>query len=166
MKRFSHSAELAYSAERIIARITTSAYLHFRYTDHGLIHSEIEILRDDDDVFECRVARVADTSGLPALGRKLLGHRVEFVQVHRWERQGPPYHGQLEIAVTGVPGSIRTELRLLPDGDNQSCFAVEGQIEARVPLLGGQIERMLASRAEDNFIAGVKAMQDFMAQQA
>ncbi len=165
MQRFAHATELPLPPERVIELITSADYLEFRYADSSLMASEIDILQDDAEGFSYRVSREADTHRLPAFIRRLLGHRIRFVQLHRWTRGEAPYSGQLEIGVDGFEGGVDTRLLLAAADQGRTLFEAAGTIHAQVPLIGGRIEKMLLKGVGDNFMESRNRIVAWLEQQ-
>lgn len=163
MKTFNASHKLTVAADRAIALITTEDYLHYRYHDDALLHFEITITRDDDEVFACAVKRVTETHNLPGIARKIVGKDLTLIQEHEWQRLGSPaYHGRMHIHVHGVPGEIQGDMRLTPLDEHSCEMSISGSISARVPLIGGQVEKMLLARAENSVYETMQAIERYV----
>lgn len=146
--------------------ITQEDYLRFRYEDPRLLEFALDISRDDADGFACSVDRVVDPGDkIPAVAKRLLGKRFTVRQVNEWSRLGPPFSGRLDVTIPGMPGSIASELSLSALDEQRSQLETSGQIEIKIPIAGGQIERMLSGVAEDAFLESVKKINEYIALQ-
>lgn len=164
MQTFSQSSQLPGSAAEILAAISTEAYLLHRYRDAELHHLHIEVSQDDETRFASSVRRTGSTSRLPGFAQKLVGDRLTLVQEQFWDRRAEPYQGGLDLHVEGMPGHVRTRLTLRDNGDGTSTLQARGEIQAGIPLLGGRIEKMLSSHAQEAFEKSVEAIRGYLAQ--
>lgn len=161
MKRFTHSRVLDAPPDSVIELITTEAHLRRRYESDALLAFELEILRDDDERFESRLRREFDPGNrIPRPARRLVGESISVVQENAWARVGPPYHGSSHVTVPGVSGHISADLRLEPDTGGKTRMTADGRVEVRVPVIGGQIERMLLGLARDSFVDSTEAINE------
>jgi hypothetical protein len=162
MQRFEQSCVLPADAATVIAAISTEAYLRYRYADVSLHEFRIEISQDDASGFACVVTRRGSTAKLPGMVRKLAGDSLTMTQSQDWDRKTHPYQGRLNMALEGIPGHINTRMSLVDNGDGSSTLQVRGEMEARIPLFGGQIEKMLLSRVEEAFDNSAQAIRAYI----
>lgn len=91
-----------------------------------------------------RIERTHSTEGLglPA-GIKL--DEITLVQEQRWEPVGADgtARGTVTVEVKSVPVSFRGDLVLAPAGEG-STETLEGELTAKIPLVGGKIEKAAA----------------------
>lgn len=81
---------------------------------------------------------------IPAFARKLIGDvELHITQTEDWADD--VYEALMTIATTGLPASIRGTRSLVEDGDG-TLDVFEGEATAKVPLLGGKIEKLLADK--------------------
>lgn len=164
MRKFNQSHQLLASAQRVIDLITSEDYLRYRYEDPQLMGFKLDISRDDEQAFACSIERVVDPGDkLPGVARRLVGDRFSVVQTTDWSRQGPPFKGTMKVTIPGMPGSITNNLLLSEVDDQCSCIETHGNIEVRIPLAGGQIERMLGGVAEETFAVSMRTINEYIA---
>lgn len=166
MKKFSQRHAFEFPAGQVIAAVTSEDYLRFRYEDSRLLGFKLDVERDDEDEFACRIERVvAPGDNMPKVARRLVGERITIVQHTQWLRQGPPYAGTLQVTIPGMPGSINSNLQLQAQGGQACQVDNAGSIEVKIPLAGGQIERLLAGVAEETFTESMKSIDEYLSRQ-
>ncbi len=166
MQRFERSSLLPAPADAVISAISSEDYLHYRYDEAGVEHYEIEIRENSPTRFESRVVRHAGTDRIPSFARKFTGDRVIIVQSQFWDRSREPYSGELHLELHGLPGHILTRLKLVDNGDGTSTLQGRGEVEARIPLVGKRIEKMLIDKVGDGFDHSAEKIRDYLTQQA
>lgn len=165
MQRFERNSTLPAPADAVIAAIASETYLHYRYDEAGVEHYEIEIREDSPTRFESRVVRHAGTDRVPSFARKFTGDRVTIVQTQFWDRSATPYTGELQLELQGLPGHILTRLSLRDNGDGTSTLQGHGEVEARIPLVGKRIEKMLLDKVGDGFEHSAQKIRDYLTEQ-
>jgi hypothetical protein len=109
-----------------------------RYEAAG--HTDIEVLEwgPDGDGFVMKTKRVVHLD-LPGFARKVLKPANTMIQTERW---GPVVEGRrestFEVEVQGAPVKISGTSRLNA-ADGQTRHEVNGQLDVKVPLVGGKI---------------------------
>ncbi len=75
----------------------------------------------------------------------LVGDSVTVVQTETWEAADGDRtrRGTVILDVVGQPAAMRGT-SLLAAGQSETVMAVDGELEVRIPLLGGRLERELA----------------------
>lgn len=162
MQSFRHSCTLPAPASQVIAAITTHEYLMYRYEEPDLHHLHIEISQNNEEGFACTVSRSGSTHRLPAFARKLTGDAITMIQDQAWTGRESPVQGHLHIHLEGLPGHVHVDLVLRDEGENQSVLEAKGQVVAKIPLLGGRIEKMLVGHAEEAFSKSAEAIRRYV----
>jgi hypothetical protein len=86
------------------------------------------------------------TDQLPDFLRGLTGGTLTILQVETWD---PPdgdggREGTIEVEISGAPVRMSGTPSMVPDGTGDGIETVEtidGDLKARVPLIGGRVER-------------------------
>ena len=162
MQSFEHRTTLPAPTADVIAAITTREYLLFRYEDPELHHLHIEISQNDEEGFACTVSRSGSTDKLPGFVRKVAGEHLTLIQDQSWNGRQAPVDGHLHIHLEGLPGHVHVDLKLDDVGNGQSEMQAHGQVVAKIPLLGGRIEKMLVGRAEEAFAKSAEAISEYL----
>ncbi|MGJ8668014.1 MAG: DUF2505 domain-containing protein [Oceanococcus sp.] len=163
MQRFERSSLIPAPADTVVAAISTEDYLVYRYDEAGIQSFDLEIRQDNETRFESHVRRKTSTNKLPSFARKITGDTVTLIQHQFWNRQAQPYTGELRMELEGLPGHILTRLTLSDNGDGSSTLSGIGEVEARIPLLGGRIEKMMVGKVSEGFERSAVAIREYLA---
>lgn len=88
---------------------------------------------------------VTPNKGIPGFARAFAGETTRAITTERWE---DGTHAAFHVETPGKPTSISGTRRLVADGDGtRDTFDVE--VTARVPLIGGKIEKLMAGQFTD-----------------
>lgn len=164
MQAFERSSRIAAPADDIIAAISTAEYLIQRYDEAGIESFDLEIREDSAQRFESFVKRKVSTYKLPSFARKITGDTVTLLQTQFWKRNLQPYTGEMNLELEGLPGHILTRLELEDNGDGSSTLYGHGEVVARIPLLGGRIEKLIVGKVAEGFERSAQAIRDYLAQ--
>ncbi|NNG37760.1 DUF2505 domain-containing protein [Flexivirga sp. ID2601S] len=91
------------------------------------------------------VQRVMPSGDVPDLLKKLVGDKVDVTQVITWgERQADGSRtGTVEVTMKGQPITMKGTTSIAPEGTG-SRVGVKADLKAKLPLIGGKIEKMAA----------------------
>ncbi len=120
----------------------------------------LDSLEVDDD----RTIRVAITQDLgrdllPGIVSKFYRRDIKVRSTETWTPSGEELRGEITVAVTGAPGAGSADASVAPTA-NGSRLTLNGQVEFKVPLVGGTVESFIARE----FANGIPNVQDFTAQ--
>ena len=92
----------------------------------------------------------ASNSGLPGFAQKFAGERTHSITSELWSDGGASgdWVAEFSVATPGKPTSITGSRRLVADGDG-TLDAFEGECKAKVPLIGGKLEGIMAGQFTD-----------------
>lgn len=118
----------------------------------------LESLIVDDD----QTVRVATTQDLgrdllPGIVAKFYRRDLSVRHTETWTPIDGQLRGQINVAVSGAPGSGSGAALVAPTQDG-SRLTFEGTVEFKVPLVGGTIESFIARE----FARGIPDIQHFM----
>ena len=162
MQQFESDCELPQSAAEVLAAIATEQYLRYRYDEDGIENFVLEIRSDTRQRFESFVSRSLKTDRLPAVARKIAGDSMTLLQNQHWDRSTTPYRGELRMQLEGLPGHIVTRLQLIDNGDGTSTLRGQGEVLAKIPLLGKQIEKMMIGKVGEGFERSADAIREYL----
>lgn len=96
-----------------------------------------------------KTERILPAGGLPDYARSMVGETLQVGERQDW---GPAStdgsrHGSIALEIHGVPLSLTGTVRLEPGGAG-TVQHIDGDLKARVPLIGGKIEKAAAPLIE------------------
>jgi hypothetical protein len=106
-----------------------------------VVSADINLERDGDG-FTLTNDQVQRTGGLPSFAKKIAGDTTRVIQTEEWSS---PTGGTLRIEAPGKPTSMAGTIELVPDGAG-TVEVVELEIKAKVPLIGGKLESLMADQ--------------------
>ena len=94
-------------------------------------------------------SRDLPTEDFPDFVRSIVGATLAVTETQDWGPAGPDggRQGTLTVDIAGAPIDLAGTLSLAPGGQGSVEF-VEGDLKARIPLIGGKIERAAAPAIE------------------
>jgi len=152
--------EIRYAADpdAVFAMLSDPDFQDRKCRATGAVEHTVEVLPDDEGGVTITTTRSLPTDQLPDFLRGLTGGTLTVVQTETWD---PPdgdggREGTIEVEISGAPVRMIGTLSLVPDGasaDVQTVETIDGDLKAKVPLIGGRIERA----AEPAMRAAVRA---------
>lgn len=139
--RITTSYEYAASPEDVFAMMTDPAFQAAKVeATHPISHTES--VTPTGDRTEIVTTRVVPTDGFPDFARSMIGPKIRITETIVW---GPASGdgsraGTLAIGIGDAPVSMDGTMRLGPSGGG-SQVKVDGELKARIPLLGSRIEK-------------------------
>ena len=109
-----------------------------------VVSADITLERDGDG-FTLTNDQVQRTEGLPSFAKKIAGDTTRVIQTEKWPAATG---GTLRIDAVGKPTSMAGTIELVPDGQG-TVEVVELEIKAKVPLIGGKLENLMAEQVRD-----------------
>ena len=135
--------ELSYDAppDQVFAMLADPAFREKVCAAMEVVSAEVS-LEPSGDGFTLVCDQVQRTTGLPSFAKKFAGDTTRAVQREIWpDATG----GTLEIETPGKPTSMKGTIRLEPAGPG-TTEVVELLIRAKVPLIGGKLEGLMAEQ--------------------
>jgi Protein of unknown function (DUF2505) len=155
---FDVSVESPASVDQVHTAFSTEDYWLSRLgTMSGGTTLESLVVDDDGTV---RVTTVQDLGRdvLPGIVSKFYRRDINVRSTETWTPSGDQLRGEITVAVTGAPGSGSAKASVTPT-DNGSLLTLNGQVEFKVPLVGGTVESFIARE----FANGIPDVQNFTA---
>jgi Protein of unknown function (DUF2505) len=109
-----------------------------------VVSADVTLERDDKG-FRLVNDQVQRTEGLPSFAKKIAGDTTRVIQTEEWSS---PTGGTLRIDAPGKPTTMAGTIQLVPDGGG-TTEVVELEIKAKVPLIGGRLERLMQDQVRD-----------------
>lgn len=148
--KFHH--ELTYDAppEDVFAMLADPAFREKVAAAQEVVSADIT-LTPSDTGFDLVSDQQQNTSGLPAIAKKIAGDTTQAIITEQWpDARG----GAMEIATPGKPTSATGTITLVEAGTGTS-EVVELEIKVKVPLIGGKLEALMA----DTIRTGIEVEQ-------
>ncbi|WP_137723513.1 DUF2505 domain-containing protein [Prescottella subtropica] len=149
-KQFAFSAEFGHSVEQVHALVSDPAYWGSRWEANDRSSVQVAAAQDADGapVTVVTMTELVDTDGFPALVRKAIRGDVRMERIDTWRPlEGGRAAGRVDGNATGVPVAIVGEYDLRPS-DTGAVLDVRGTVTVKVPIIGGQIEKMVEQMVE------------------
>ncbi|MDN5686689.1 MAG: DUF2505 domain-containing protein [Brachybacterium sp.] len=100
---------------------------------------------DGDPVgaFTVRTELVMPTDKVPDIARRFVGSSVTIRETQTWSAPEPDgsRRGTMDLEVVGTPAGMKGTVRLAPTGEMTSSVDIDGDLVAKVPLLGPRLEK-------------------------
>jgi Protein of unknown function (DUF2505) len=140
--------EITYDAgvEDVYAMLTDPAFRQKSCDAMGVLSADISIQPKDSGALIV-IDQVQPTEGIPAFAKRIAGDKTQAIQTEEW---GDHANAELTVKTPGKPTQISGQLSLTNDGQ-RTVEAFEGEVKAKIPLIGGKLESLMA----DLFKAGM-----------
>ena len=101
------------------------------------------------------------TDRVPDVARPFVGSSITVRETQRWQAPGSDGSrtGTMLLEVVGTPARVTGDMRLLPARPEASRIEIDGQLVAKVPLVGRRLER-----AAMPYVSTVMRMEETAAQ--
>lgn len=146
---FERTQTYAADVDRAMEYFASAEMTKARYEERGETDVEVlEATRTDDGGARIVTRRVTEVD-LPGFAKKVLGATNTLEQTDVWTpvEDGDGYDGQWSLEVKGAPVHTGGTMRLRPEGDG-CVYTVTGNVEVKVPLVGGKVAGFLEDRAK------------------
>ena len=114
----------------------------------AVVSADVSVERTGDG-FTLTNDQVQRTEGLPSFARRIAGDTTHVVQTEVWDS---PSGGTLTVETPGKPTSMAGTIELVADGSG-TREVVELEVKAKVPLIGGKLEGLMARQVRDGMDA-------------
>lgn len=142
--RITESVEHAATPEQVFTAFGDEGYQVLKCERSGSLEHDVVIeIEDGQTIVVTR--RQMPTRDFPDFVRGFVGERVEVVETQRWGVPGEDggREAALSVEIPGTPVHLTGGVHLRPSGSG-TVQAVDGELKASVPLLGGRIEKAVA----------------------
>ncbi|HEY5858517.1 MAG TPA: DUF2505 domain-containing protein [Aldersonia sp.] len=140
--KFEHSARFSASVATVYTAFSSAEYWQRRVADVGGPIARIDEFAVRDDGVHVALMQGVAEEFLPSIVTKVRPGDLEIDRTEHWRPAGPDgsASGTFTAAIPGVPATIGGTLGLSPDGAG-SRLSIRGDVEIKVPLIGGKIEK-------------------------
>jgi hypothetical protein len=140
------SATIDYAAtpQEVFAMLADEDFQARKCAANGARRHVVSI-ESEDELTTIVSTRDLPTDDLPSFVRSIVGDTLTVTETQEW---GPPgtdgtRSGRLTVNIVGAPIDLAGTLLLAPGGQG-SVETVEGDLKARLPLIGDKIEKAAA----------------------
>jgi len=147
--KIAKSIEYAATPEEVFAVLSDAKFQEAKCAATAAIrHSASVKTVGDRTVFTTE--RILPSSGLPDFAKSMVGDTLKVSETQDW---GPASddgsrQGTVEMGVAGVPIVLNGTLSLAPGGAG-TVETIDAELKAKVPLIGGKIEKAAAPPIEE-----------------
>ena len=138
--------ELSYDAppDQVFEMLADPAFREKVSAAMDVVSADVSLERSGDG-FTLVNDQVQRTTGLPSFAKKFAGDTTRAVQREEWSDASG---GTLAIETPGKPTSMKGTIALVSSGSG-TTEVVELTIKAKVPLIGGKLEGLMAEQVRD-----------------
>ena len=144
------SATFDYSAtpQRVFAMLTDAEFQNRKCIATGALSHSVSISTEGDRTIIIN-HRQMPTDGFPDFVKSMVGATLAVTETQVW---GPPSHdggreGSIKVDLGSAPLDLVGVLALAPAGQG-SLESVDANLKAKIPLIGGKIEKAAAPAIE------------------
>ncbi len=144
-----HVIEVRFPASSdVVIKAFTDKDFHLKKCD-ALGSTGVELLDHDPDVnnFYVKIRRQMPVEvDVPGALKKLVPATATIVHKDAWKMDSKT--GHIDIELSGIPVALSCEVSLRDEGD-ECVYRYEWDIKAKVPLVGGKLEKLLAADMDE-----------------
>jgi Protein of unknown function (DUF2505) len=142
--KISHRVEYPAGPEEVFAMLAEPRFQEAKCAATGALRHTVSVEQRGDRTV-VTTERVMPTDGLPDYAKSMVGDRLKVGETQDW---GPAAadgsrEGTVDLEIHGAPVSLRGTVRLEAGGQG-TVERLDGDLKARVPLIGGKIEQAAA----------------------
>jgi hypothetical protein len=167
-RRIEHRHLTAASAEAVAEVLADEAYLRARLERLGGEGARLLEHRKREGEIAYRSRQGVGVERLPTVARALLAGDLVVSREETLRRERPGYWvGVVKAVVIGAPVTVDGE-QILSDvddsgADGSSMLAIDVQLNVRIPLMGGTIERLVSDQLRRLLVAEAQFTDEWLA---
>jgi Protein of unknown function (DUF2505) len=141
--------EYAAAPEKVFSVLSDQAFQEAKCAATAAVTYSAAVATEGDHTI-ITTERILPSDGLPDFARSMVGGTLKVVEKQDW---GPATadgsrQGTVEMSVAGAPIALQGALSIRPGGAG-TVEQLNAELKARVPLIGGKIEKAAAPPIED-----------------
>ena len=150
--------EFEHDVESVFNLLTDPQFLVDRCLELGELEASCDV-EEQDDVTVVNLTRKLQRD-LPGFLAKIFDPVQTMKMSEQWQPDGDGgWGGEYTVDVEGQPVSIGAKFELYPT-DAGCCYSVEHRARAKIPLLGGRIEKYIKGQAEEGCVLELDYLQE------
>lgn len=139
--------EFEHDAESVFNLLTDPQFLVDRCLAMGELEASCEV-EEKAGATVISLTRMLKRD-LPRFLTKMMDPEQTMHMTETWQADGEEgWSGEYTFEMEGQPVVIRAKFELYPT-DAGCCYTIEHQVKAKIPLIGGKIEKYISGQAED-----------------
>lgn len=148
--------EFDHSAESVFGLLTDPQFLVDRCLALGELEANCEVEGQGDST-EVSMTRKIERK-LPGFLKNIMDSVQTIHLLEHWQPDDEDgWTGEYTFEVEGQPVSIRAKFELYPT-ESGCCYTIEHRVKAKIPLIGGRLEKYIQVQAEE----GCEAEIDYL----
>ena len=153
--------EFDHDARSVFALLTDPEFLVDRCLEMGELEASCEVEERGKSTIISLTRKVEQD--LPKFLAKMI-HPVQTMQLtETWQSDGEGgFNGDYTFVMQGQPVTISATFELYPT-DGGCCYVIDHSVEAKVPLVGGRIEKYIHAKAQEGCITEMEYAQQRLA---
>ncbi|ORA12262.1 DUF2505 domain-containing protein [Mycobacterium arosiense] len=145
-RSFDVSTESSATVEQIHAAFGREDYWLARIAAGSADATLDSVVTDVDGTVTVRTTQHLGRQILPGMVAKFVTADVKIVQIETWRPDADrQVCGHISVSASGGLGSGRAEARLAPTDDGGSQLHSTLQVEVKIPLVGGKLEKSIGA---------------------
>lgn len=142
--RFSHELSYDASPEEVYAMLADPSFRERVSLAREVVSFDVT-LTPTGSGFTLVNDQIQPTAGLPSFAKKFAGETTQAIQREEWKDHSS---GTLTIETPGKPTSMNGTITLSGSGGG-TVERVDLEIKAKVPLIGGKLESLMADQVRE-----------------
>lgn len=138
--------ELAYEAtpDQVFTMIADPVFREKVAAAQGVVSVDVACTPKGDGL-SVVVDQEQNTSGLPAIAKKIVGETTRAIVTEEWVDRTS---GSYDITAPGKPTKTSGSVSIAPHGSGAS-YVLELEVTVKVPLIAGKLEKVMAEQIDD-----------------
>lgn len=161
--KISKTMEYPASPDAVFAVLADQAFQEAKCAATAAVRYSAQVVTAGDTT-TISTERVLPADNLPDFARNMVGETLIVAETQTWgaAQADGSRRAKVEMAVSGVPLSLSGTITLRPGGRG-TVETLDAELKARVPLIGGKIEKAAAPPIEAAIAIEVQTAQEWLA---
>ncbi|GAA2739257.1 DUF2505 domain-containing protein [Pedococcus aerophilus] len=155
--------EYAATPEEVFAVLTDQAFQEAKCAATAAIKYTASV-KESGGGAVITTERILPADDLPDFAKNMVGETLKVVETQTWGAASADGSrtGTVEMSVAGVPVALNGKLALAPGGPG-SIEHLDAELKAKVPLIGGKIEKAAAKPIEEAIAIEASTVKEWLA---
>lgn len=135
--------DLPVSASAASAMYADESYAEVRRASLGASSASATVQGDPSGAFVVRTELAMPTDRVPDIVRPFVGSSVTVREEQSWSAPASDGSrtGTMKLDVAGTPAGVSASTTLTPKGEGSCTVLIDGDLTAKVPLIGSRLEK-------------------------